>query len=396
MKTVRFYLALAAAVAAAGCGGSGAGSGSGGRSGSGTGGTPVTGTGGTSATGTGGSPTTGSGGSDVTGTGGSPTTGSGGSDVTGTGGTSATGTGGAPATGTGGTPTTGSGGAAGESAGGRGGNAGHGGGGSGSGGAAGGGAVTGPCMPARPHAAGNSTVMMQSSGTNRTYELHVPASYDGTKSVPLVFDVHGLGSFGTEQRQRSKWDVMADKEGFVLINPNGVNNGWSAGNGGNDGTFFRDMVKKATAELCIDSKRVYVSGHSYGGAMTIKLACESADIFAAAAPVCGWSIVNPCKPARPIAILPIRATGDTTVPYAGRSGVSSAAQDVQSWMGYNMCAATPVVMSANGVCTNHTSCAAGTQVMECHPAGNHNFFYATTNLLVPDTVWPFFKQFSLP
>lgn len=48
------------------------------------------------------------------------------------------------------------------------------------------------------------------------------------------------------------------------------------------------------------------------------------------------------------------------------------------------------------MCTTHTACTAGTQVMECHPEGGHNFFYATDNLLVPDTVWPFFKQFSLP
>jgi polyhydroxybutyrate depolymerase len=298
--------------------------------------------------------------------------------------------------GTAGSATTGAG-SGGETAGGggSGGTSGSGGASAGSGGAAGG-SVAGPCMPALAHGPGDSTVTMQSSGVNRTYELHIPPGYDGSKRMPLVFDVHGLGSWGKEQMDRSKWDDMADKEGFILIDPNGINNGWSASGNENDVTFFRDMVKKSTAELCIDSKRIYVSGHSFGGAMTFRLACEAADIFAAAAPVCGWTAVSSCKPSRPIAMLPIRATGDGTVPYNGRAGVSSAAEDVKSWMGYDMCEEMPVVTSANGVCTTHTACAPGTQVMECHPAGGHNFFYATNNLLVPDTVWPFFKQFSLP
>src|SRR4029078_10614732 len=145
-------------------------------------------------------------------------------------------------------------------------------------------------------------------------------------------------SFASEQLMRSKWDQMADKEAFVLIDPDGVDKSWNAGSccGGNkqdDVKFFRDMVTKATAELCIDSKRVYVSGHSNGGMMAeafaradaglfagaappwgVALACETADIFAALAPVCGISMSpGPCNPARPIPVLAIRGLNDTTV-----------------------------------------------------------------------------------
>jgi polyhydroxybutyrate depolymerase len=262
-------------------------------------------------------------------------------------------------------------------------------------GGTGGAPAAGPCTPARPHATGTSTVMLQSGGTNRSYLLHIPPGYDGTSPLPLVFDVHGYTSFASEQLMRSKWDKMADKEGFVLIDPDGVNKSWNAGSccGGNqqdDVGFFRAMVKKATEELCIDSKRVYVSGHSNGGAMTYRLACEAADIFAAVAPVCGWLTVSKCEPARPIPVLAIRGLNDTTVK------IDTADGDIDQWLSNDKCARDQVTSS--GVCKTYTSCAADTQVMDCRPRGNHNFFYASNpdNYLVPDNAWPFFKQFTLP
>ncbi len=120
---------------------------------------------------------------------------------------------------------------------------------------------------------------LQFGGMNRSYILYIPAGYDGAKRLPLVFDVHGLSSWADEQLTRSKWGEMADKEGFVLIEPDGVNKSWNAGsccgsNTQDDVGFFREMVEKATAELCIDSKRVYVSGHSNGGAMTYRLVAK--------------------------------------------------------------------------------------------------------------------------
>jgi polyhydroxybutyrate depolymerase len=256
-------------------------------------------------------------------------------------------------------------------------------------------AAPGPCSPARPHAVGTSTVNLQSGGSDRSYLLHIPPDYDGSKRLPLVFDVHGYSSFASEQLMRSKWDRMADQEGFVLINPDGVDRSWNAGSccGGNeqdDVTFFRDMVTKATAELCIDSKRVYVSGHSNGGAMTYRLACEAADIFAAVAPVCGWMTVSSCNPARPIPVLAMRALDDGIV------RIDSADGDIDEWLSNDECADDQVTTS--GVCKTYESCSGGTQVMDCRPRGNHDFFYGSNpdNYLVPDNAWPFFKQFSLP
>jgi polyhydroxybutyrate depolymerase len=297
---------------------------------------------------------------------------------------------------TGGTPGTGGQAGAGGSSSAGGGNAGMGGsaGTGGAGGSAGGGPATEPCAPARPRASGNSTVTLTSGGMNRTYLLHIPPGYDGTKPLPLVFDIHGYTSFASEQMMRSKWDKMADKEGFVLIEPEGVNKSWNAGSccGGaaDDVKYFRDVVAKATADLCIDKKRIYVTGHSNGGAMTHRLACEAADIFAAAAPVCGWMTINNCNPVRPVPVLSIRGLNDGTVK------IDTADGDINEWLSNDECAKDQVTTS--GVCKTYKSCKAGTQVMDCRPRGGHDFFYANNpdNYLVPENAWPFFKQFSLP
>jgi polyhydroxybutyrate depolymerase len=376
-KTTVAWLAAAIVLTATGCADSPPSDGNGGSSGQ-------AGSGGSSGAATSGNGPTGGGGHATAGNGGS-------AGATITGGT--TGTAGFAATG----------GSSGASAGGsvgNGGSAGSGGAPGGMAGAAGmagggGGPVTSACSPARPRAAGNSTVTLQSGGMSRSYLLHIPPGYDGMKPLPLVFDVHGYTSFASEQMMRSKWDKMADKEGFVLIEPEGVNKSWNAGSccGGNsqdDVKYFRDVVAKATADLCIDKKRVYVSGHSNGGAMTHRLACEAADIFAAAAPVCGWMTISNCNPSRPIPLLSIRGLNDGTVKIEGADA------DVNEWLANDECAKEQVTTS--GVCKTYKSCDAGTQVMDCRPRGGHDFFYGNNpdNYLVPDNAWPFFKQFSLP
>lgn len=218
-------------------------------------------------------------------------------------------------------------------------------------------------------------------------------------TVRTVLDIHGFSSFATEQLDRSKWDDMADAETFVVVAPDGVDRAWNAGGLGSadidDVAFIRAVVEEVTSELCIDEKRVYATGHSNGGAMTHKLGCEAADILAAIAPICGWTSGS-CKPSRAIAVAAVRSLQDGTVQYNGGGIAPSAQADLDVWLGANQCADTPVVASHGDDCTTYTECVDGTQVMECHPPGGHDFFYATDNLLVPDTIWPFFEQFALP
>ena len=67
------------------------------------------------------------------------------------------------------------------------------------------------------------------AGAARSYELHVPASYDGAAPVAVILNFHGLTQTGDNQRDQSHMDDRADEEGFLVAYPNGIDNAWNSG-----------------------------------------------------------------------------------------------------------------------------------------------------------------------
>ena len=57
-------------------------------------------------------------------------------------------------------------------------------------------------------------------GLNRLYEFHIPASYDGSEEIPLVFNMHGRGSNSYQQRIYSQMDGVSDLNNFIVVYPN--------------------------------------------------------------------------------------------------------------------------------------------------------------------------------
>src|SRR5438132_13852650 len=56
----------------------------------------------------------------------------------------------------------------------------------------------------------------------RTYLLHVPPSYDGHRPVPVVVFLHGAGGTASWSVGETGWDGTADREGFLLLVPEGT------------------------------------------------------------------------------------------------------------------------------------------------------------------------------
>lgn len=403
-----------------GCGQSASGGGTGGN-GSGTGGS--TATGGTSATGgasSGGSSSggrTGSGGVSASGgsgldggaTGGTAgatggTVGASGGTVGASGGTTSPGSGGRA---TGGNSAPGSGGRAAGGSSGRAGATGSGGtpaaGGQGGGPATmtGTGGTSSACS-GTPLPAGNTNRTIQIGSTSRTYILHVPSGYTGTKPVPLVLDFHALGGSGSQEQSSSGYQAIADKQGFIILFPNGIDNAWNIGPcctnspDVDDLGFAKGMVAAMVAEACIDTKRVYATGFSMGGGMCQYLACNAADMFAAVAPSSFDLLVpdeEPCAPSRPISVLAYRGTADTTVPYAGGLGPSGritflgAQGSFQRWATIDGCTSAT---TTDGDCTYQSTCSAGVEIGLCvkqrggHAPGDAN------------VGWAFLSKFTLP
>jgi polyhydroxybutyrate depolymerase len=249
---------------------------------------------------------------------------------------------------------------------------------------------------------GNYELTLEHDGVAREYLVHAPASYDGSSPVPLVIDLHGFTSTARQQAA-SGWREKADAEGFIVVHPQGLGNSWNGGdlccgssqqNGVDDEGFIRALVSQMERDACIDQKRVYATGLSNGGAMAHLLACNAADIFAAAAPVSMSNGVSSCSPTRPISVVMTRGTTDPLVPYDGSLLFASATEDFERWGSLDGCSAEPV--AAGELCQTLTGCSAGVEVSLCTLDAGHVLYANTQGFSVPDFVWSTFERQRLP
>jgi polyhydroxybutyrate depolymerase len=180
--------------------------------------------------------------------------------------------------------------------------------------------ATGPAQP------GTSARVVTSGGEERCYLLHVPEALDTSRPVMVVLSLHGFSSRPEGQVYLTGWDEIADREGFIVVFPQGTRLPirWNATSlpgpeAADDVHYIRDVLADLEQLFAIDPSRIYVNGMSNGGAMTHRLACEMADVFAAAGVVAGPIIDLPsgCNPARPIPIIGFYGTDDPLVAYEG-------------------------------------------------------------------------------
>jgi polyhydroxybutyrate depolymerase len=272
-----------------------------------------------------------------------------------------------------------------------------------------------PACPANPTlSAGETTQSLMLNGLNRSYLLHVPPGYTGTTPVPVVFDFHGLGGSGQQQRNLSGWAAVADREGFIMVYPNGSSNAWNVGRccppaadqGVDDVAFVRAMIERLKTAACIDTRRIYASGCSNGGGMSYKLACEAADVIAGIAPVDFDCVVGEqnvpscggCSPARPVTEIQFRATGDALVNYFGGPApipqgmdFPGAEQNLSDWGEINSCTGEPQAVAGNAACQAFPACAEGVQTMLCtRQGGSHCGNYTALN--IANVAWEQFER----
>ncbi|HEX5479453.1 MAG TPA: PHB depolymerase family esterase [Dehalococcoidia bacterium] len=174
------------------------------------------------------------------------------------------------------------------------------------------------CSPARPHASGDSNGTLQSGGLERTYILHVPAGYDGSKPAPVVLVFHGFTLNADFMSAYAKIPQAADKDGFIALLPNGTGqpqywNSSAAVGGPDDAGFIRDLLAKVQSDLCVDPTRIYAAGYSNGGGMAQFVACELEPQIAAVAVVA--STYGSCQPTVPV--VAFHGTADPLLPFDG-------------------------------------------------------------------------------
>lgn len=271
---------------------------------------------------------------------------------------------------------------------------------------------------------GDTALSLTVGSLTRTYGVHVPPSYDGSVAVPLVIDLHGYSGTGAIQAGLSGMPTLADANGFIAAFPDGVGppgqGSWNSGTccdpakaaGVDDVAFMRAIVADVGTKARIDLRRVYVTGLSNGALMSHRLACEAADVFAAAAPVAaplGLDPVTSCQPSRPIPLLQFSGLTDQVVPYAG--GPTSVFPDVivipaldsyAYWASVDGCSAGGAFLDlGNGASLRTaTPCTGGVEVQLYSINGNlfmnHILYGNSDGIDVSQRIWDFFTRFTLP
>jgi polyhydroxybutyrate depolymerase len=140
--------------------------------------------------------------------------------------------------------------------------------------------------------------------------------------MPVVFDVHGYLQPGVVQSAWSRMAAFGAGNGFVVITPENheLPPKWDAGQGGIDIRFLSEMLTHVERTVCVDKRRVYMTGLSMGAFTASSVACQLADRFAAIAPVAGLQDFRWCKPSRAVPVVAFHGTGDEMVSYSGGTG----------------------------------------------------------------------------
>lgn len=202
-----------------------------------------------------------------------------------------------------------------------------------------------------------------SDGLRRTFLLHIPRGWSRQKPAPLVIVLHGGGGSGMRVAGLTRFSSLADRAGFVVAYPDGINGHWNDGrNVANfrshrehidDVGFIRRLIERLVGQLNLDSTRVYATGMSNGAMMCHRLGCDLSERLAAIAPVCGAlpeDLPESCSDGLPMPVLAVNGTEDPFVPWSGggvgllnkRGSVLSVPASIRFWVNRNGCATEPV------------------------------------------------------
>ncbi len=249
-------------------------------------------------------------------------------------------------------------------------------------------------------------------GRARTAIVHEPADWDGTTPMPVVLVFHGGGGNAEGTQDHVGMDETADAHGFLAVYPEGVgkrrlgkhfgtwNGGYCCGpameQGVDDVAFVGQLLDELGEGWPIDEKRIYATGISNGGVMSLALACGLSDRIAAVAPIGSPGAAPDCAPSRPVPVLLFHGTADTCAPYDGGEtcggcwsrffeqtlgveidagdihGCAGAREQLESWRAANTCSTTSAatfLTTDDAVCVRYDGCAEGATAALCTIGG---------------------------
>jgi polyhydroxybutyrate depolymerase len=180
-----------------------------------------------------------------------------------------------------------------------------------------------------------------------------------------VILLHGFTGTGQGTDAYFNLAPAADAHGYVYAFPDGTidsggNRFWNATDaccnfdkaGVDDVAYLTDVITEIQGKLAIDAKRIALVGHSNGGFMSYRFACEQADLVAALVSLAGATFAESadCAPSEPVSVVQIHGTGDDVIRYEGgtldNGPYPGAETTAETWATYDGCDETSSPLSA--------------------------------------------------
>lgn len=189
----------------------------------------------------------------------------------------------------------------------------------------------------------------------------MPSKYDKSKPTPLVVLLHGYSGTSKIQDDYFGLSKLAEEKTFLVGLPDGTkdtqgNQFWNATDACcnflnkpvDDVAYIAALIDDMKSKYNVDPKRVYIVGHSNGGFMAHRFACDHSKTVAAIVSLAGAQVkdATKCKPEDGVAVLQVHGDMDETVSYAGGAFFNGlplypgAVETVATWAAKNGCEAT--------------------------------------------------------
>ncbi len=188
--------------------------------------------------------------------------------------------------------------------------------------------------------------------TSRPYKYKVPSRYDATKATPLIVMLHGFTASGELNELILHLAPLAESKGFLYAFPDGTQNPlgmrfWNAtdfccnffGSTVDDVAYITAVIDDMASRFNVDKKRIFLVGHSNGGFMSHRMACDRSSKIAGIVSLAGaqWNDATRCTPTDKVAVLQVHGNLDTLVAYGGGPLYPGARETVAIWANRNGC-----------------------------------------------------------
>lgn len=171
-------------------------------------------------------------------------------------------------------------------------------------------------------------------GGMRPVEVILPGTYSTAVAAPLLILLHGFGGSAERIESVLRLQTLALQNGMIFLAPTGTPNSlgiryWKAskaccdflGAGPDDSAYILSLIEEVSSKYNVDQRRIYLAGHSNGGFMAQKMACDHSSKIAAILCMSGAVEMDTslCRPSSKVSILTIHGTLDPTIKFDGGS-----------------------------------------------------------------------------